>query len=141
MDSPTTILTGAPGVPTVVIRDHDGWQAQVAAENRARVDEQVRATVAAAERGETERRYAPPAFPGGRDEMIAAARANMALAAERREAPRRIAAELDVTEALIGAMAAAEPPPPDPVRQRWDRANRYSSDLAVWMARHRERVR
>jgi hypothetical protein len=133
---PTTILSGAPGVATVVVRDHGAWEAQVAAENRARVDERIAAAVEQIERGDTERRYAPPAFRD-RDEALAATVANAALARERREAPGRVARELAQTEALVQGMAAAAPPPPDPERARRDRDNDYSFGLAETMARLR----
>jgi hypothetical protein len=131
---PTTILSGAPGVPTVVVRDHDGWQAQVAAENRARVDEQIKATVADIERGEQERRYARPLSAG---ELEDGMRANAALHRDRAETPGRIAAQLDATEALVTAMMADVPPPPDAAGAAWQQANEYSYGLAATMARLR----
>jgi hypothetical protein len=131
---PTTILSGAPGVPTVVVRDHDGWQAQVAAENRARVDEQIKATVADIKRGEQERRYARPLSAG---ELADGLRANAALHRDRAETPGRIAAQLDATEALVTAMMADVPPPPDAAGAAWQQANEYSYGLAETMARLR----
>lgn len=130
---PVTILSGAPGVPTVVVRDHGAWEQQVAAENRAAEDEAIRATVAGIERGETERRFAPrPAH----DELATTMQASLALARERAEAPGRIGRELAATEALVEGMAASEPPQPSAEQARWQQENRYSSDLAEWMAAH-----
>jgi hypothetical protein len=131
---PTTILSGGRGVPTVVVRDHDGWAAQVAAENRAAVDEQIRAAVAEIERGDTERRYARPVPVA---ELAESARANAALHAEARDAPDRVMRELAQTEALLAGWAATMPPPPDAAGAAWQQENEYSHGLAEWMAAHR----
>lgn len=106
----STILGGSVAEGgTIVIRDHDAWRQQVADERRAKQDEQIRATLAEIERGQNARSLAPPP---GREELAAAMRANAALYRERMEAPHRVARQLDVTEALLEAAKAAEPPDP-----------------------------
>jgi hypothetical protein len=132
----TTIMHGGPGVPTIIVRDHDGWVAQVAAEKRAKADAEVKAAVASIERGEHERKYAPrPSLA----ELADSARAIAALAAERREEPRRVARQLDVTEALITAGLAALPPdPPQPTRHGKPLSTAqvaYEQAQAAWQAK------
>jgi hypothetical protein len=134
--NPTEILSGGRGVPTLVIRDHDGWRSQVDAERRAKVDEEIRAAVARIERDNAARAAAPPAFPGGREEALSAIAANMALHEEKTGAPGRIAAELDATEALIAAMAAGEPP--DPAAERKAAARRRDEAASFHYAQLRQ---
>ena len=134
MRNPTTILPPARGVPALVVRDHDGWAAQVAAERRERQDEQIKAAVAAIRRADEERRWTPPT---PRDELEAGMRANMALAAEARDVLPRTMRELAQTEALLAAYAAGEPPRPDAAEARRARDNEYSFALGETMARLR----
>ncbi len=130
----TTILPADRGIPALLIRDHDGWAAQVAAERRERLDDQVKAAVADIERGNEERRRAPPTPLA---ELASGMRANAALAAEAREALPRVVRELAQTEALVAGLAATEPPQPDAARAAWQQANEYSHDLSAWLAAHR----
>jgi hypothetical protein len=130
---PTTLVRGAPGVAPIVVRDHDGWVRQVAAANRAAEDARIAATVAEIRQADEERQRAPSADLA---DLVDGMRANAALAREQREAPERTLRELAQTEALVSGLAATLPPPPDPGQARRDRENRYSSDLAEWMAAH-----
>jgi hypothetical protein len=131
--NPTGILPGSVAEGgTIVIRDHDGWRSQVAAEKRAKQDEEIRAAVARIERGDAARAAAPAAFPGGREEALSAIAANMALHEEKMGAPGRIAAELDATEALVAAMAAGEPPDRDAERREAARAR--DEDASMYYA-------
>jgi hypothetical protein len=130
----TTILGGSRGVPPLMIRDHGAWEQQAATENRARVDEQIKAAVADIERGDTERRYAQPLQ---RADLVDGMRANAALAAEAREAPSRVMRQLEECEALVAGLAASEPPQPSAEQARRVQDNEYSYGLAAWMAAHR----
>ena len=92
----TTILPGAPGVPTIIVRDRGAWEAQVAAEKRAKADEQIRAAAADIQRGEQVRKYAR------RPSLAEQKRALDRIEAEyrhKREEPARAAAQLAELEA------------------------------------------
>jgi hypothetical protein len=134
-ENPTTILPGERGEPVIIVRDHDGWAVQVAAAKRARADEEIAAKVAEIAADAAARAAAPPAFPGGREEAIAAIHAVRA----RAEAPQKAADEVDVTQALIEAEAAALPPdPPRPMRYGRPVSSaqlRYEADQAAWQAK------
>jgi hypothetical protein len=130
----TTRLPGGQGEPLIILRDHGAWEQQLADERRRQLDEQIAGTVAAIRDGEAEREWAPrPDL----SELATAARASIALATEARQAPGRVAAQLDATQALVEGWAATEPPPPDPEQARRDRDNDYSFGLAETMARLR----
>src|SRR6266496_5677548 len=105
----TTILGGSRGVPPLMIRDHGAWEAQVAAEKRAKADEEIKTLVAGIERGEQERKYARP--PSAEEQKRSLDRIE-AEARERREGPGRVAAMLDAQETILRAMMAEAPEPP-----------------------------
>jgi hypothetical protein len=137
---PTTIMHGGPGVPTVIVRDHDGWRAQVEAEKRAKADAEIKAAVDDIRRGEEERKYAPPPPLDVVAQVHAEWKAQKWLdecAESRKWTPEFIESQLATEEVLLSAMRAQEPPAPDPVAERRRRANEYSYGLAAWMAAHR----
>lgn len=135
---PTTILSGGHGAPTVVVRDHDGWRAQVEAEKRRQQDEETKALLeriehARAVRESTPRRALTPVEEVYEDH----AREKWLAEAEekRRWTPQFVEEQLATEELLLEAMMAGAPPPPDPADEARQRDNAYSDGLREWKAR------
>ncbi len=132
----TTILPGAPGVPTIIVRDRGAWEAQVAAEKRAKADEQIRAAAADIQRGEQVRKYAR------RPSLAEQKRALDRIEAEyrhKREEPARAAAQLAELEAWAETAQAALPPdPPQPMRHGKPLSTAqlaYERDQLAWQSK------
>jgi hypothetical protein len=138
---PTTILSGGQGQPTIVIRDHDGWRAQVEAEKRRKAGEEIDAAVKRIERERAVRESAPPRplVPADPVERVHAEWKRQKWLADCAEArkwtPEFTEAQLATEEVLLSAMRAQEPPAPDPVAERRRRDNEYSHALSGWKSR------
>jgi hypothetical protein len=110
----TTRLPGGRGEPLLIVRDHGAWEAQVAAENRAKAEEETRAAVAGIQRAEEERKFAR------RPSLAEQERSMRRIEAEyrrKREEPARAAEQLAALEAWAETAQAEMPPtPPQPTR-------------------------